>query len=166
MTEKEKAEWENGLLISPLDSSRFASPTKRKPILLSASILDKFSPGKHQSSDITVPESSTDFLDSSTLMPPSIIAPTLIFRYWLWRIVGHILGSIHMYTLTLRYTHISTFPGRSGTLVPVTHAARQCTAFNNLRSLAQSRRSRVCYCCERMETMCSFWQFRRLPEEI
>ena len=41
------------------------------------------------------------------------------------------------------YTTISTFPGRSGTLVPVTHAARECTASDDLRSLAQSRRSRV-----------------------
>jgi len=41
------------------------------------------------------------------------------------------------------YTHISTFPGCSGGFVPVTHAARECTAFGNLRSLAKSRRFRV-----------------------
>ena len=41
------------------------------------------------------------------------------------------------------YIPISTFPGRSGTLVPVTHAARECTASDDLRSLAQSRQSRV-----------------------
>ena len=52
------------------DSSKPASPTKRRPILLSASmsILDKFSLGKHRCSDITVPES---FSESSTLIPPS-----------------------------------------------------------------------------------------------
>jgi len=64
------------------------------------------------------------------------------------------------------YTTISTFPGRSGTLVPVTHAARECTAPGDLRSLTQSKWSRVRRCCERMESMCSFWQIWRLQEEI
>jgi len=47
------------------------SPTNRKPILLLASILDKFNLGKHQCSGITVPEFPTDFSESSTPMPPS-----------------------------------------------------------------------------------------------
>ena len=62
------------------------------------------------------------------------ITQTLIFLYRLWWIVGHIVGSI--------YTHISTFPGRSGGFVPVTHAARD-TPFGDLRSLAKSRWLRV-----------------------
>ena len=41
------------------------------------------------------------------------------------------------------YTHISSFPRRSGGFVPVTHAARECTAFGDLRSLAKSRWFRV-----------------------
>ena len=64
------------------------------------------------------------------------------------------------------HTHISTFLGCSGTLVPVTYAARECSTFGDLWSLAQSRRSRVCYCRERMESMCSFRQFWRLQKEI
>jgi len=42
------------------------SPTKQKPILFSASILEKFSLGKLQSSNITVPESPTVFSEPST----------------------------------------------------------------------------------------------------
>ena len=60
------------------------------------------------------------------------------------------------------YTHISTFLVHSGALVPVTHAARECTAFGDLRSLAQSR---VRCCRERMESMCSFRQLWRLQFE-
>ena len=73
--EKDKDDWENGSRTPLSDPSRPPSPTERKPILLSASILDKFSLGKHQSSDITVPESPTVFSVSSTLMPPSNYRP-------------------------------------------------------------------------------------------
>ena len=71
------------------------------------------------------------------------IAQTLIFLYQLWWIVGHILGSIHTHTLTLRLHPILAFPRRSGGFVPVTHAARECTAFGDLQSLAKSRWFRV-----------------------
>ena len=94
MTEKEKAEWENSLVTSPLDSSRFASPTKQKPILLSVSILDKWSSGKHQSSHITVLESPTDFSDSSTLMPPS----------------NHSNSHFLLLAITDRWTHLGINP--------------------------------------------------------
>jgi prephenate dehydrogenase (NADP+) len=59
------------------DSSRSPSPTqKRKPILLSASILDRFSLGKPQCSKLTVPESPTSSSNlSSTLTPPSNYRP-------------------------------------------------------------------------------------------
>jgi len=44
-------------------------PFHRKPILLSVFILDKFSLGKHQSSNITVPESLTVFPEPFTFLP-------------------------------------------------------------------------------------------------
>ena len=70
------------------------------------------------------------------------IAQTLIFLYQLWWIVGHILGDQSIRTpWRCGYTHISTFPGRIGGFVPVTHAARECTG--DLRSLAKSRWFRV-----------------------
>ena len=71
------------------------------------------------------------------------ITRTVIFLYQLWWIVGHILGSIHTHTLTLRLHPILAFPRRSGGFVPVTHAARECTAFGDLQSLAKSRWFRV-----------------------
>jgi len=43
--------------------------------MLSESILDKFSLGKHQCYDITVPESPTNFPESSSFMPPSNYGP-------------------------------------------------------------------------------------------
>ena len=67
--------WANGSTTSPSDSPRSPSPTKRKPILLSASILDKFSLGQQQSFNIIVPESPTHLTESSALMPPSNYRP-------------------------------------------------------------------------------------------
>ena len=50
-------------------------PFHRKPILLSVFILDKFSLGKHQSSNITVPESLTVFPEPFTFLPQSNYRP-------------------------------------------------------------------------------------------
>ena len=69
----EKDDRDNGSTTS--DPSRSPYLTERKPILLSTSILDKFSLGKRQSSDTAVPESSTDVSDSFTLVAPSNYRP-------------------------------------------------------------------------------------------
>jgi len=60
---------------TPSDSSRSSSSTKRMPILLSASILDKFSLGKPHSPNITIPESPAGFPPSFALTPPSNYRP-------------------------------------------------------------------------------------------
>jgi len=55
------------------------------------------------------------------------------------------------------YTHISTFPRRSGGFVPVTHAARECTAFGDLQSLAKSRWFRVGHLSRRLGNLAVRW---------
>lgn len=79
---EEEENGRNGITGSPTGStssslSGSASPTRRKPILLSASILDQFSMGKPQSSKIQVPDSPTSstFPLPVTLTPPSTYRP-------------------------------------------------------------------------------------------
>jgi len=111
--------------------------------LLSASILDRFSLGKLQSSDIQF-QYPLLFSQNLPLMLPSNYRPnshlslSAMVHYWAY------LG-INPYNTPwpCSYTHISTFPRRSGALVLVTHIVRECTAFGNLQSLAQSRRFRM-----------------------
>jgi len=92
--------------------------------LLSASILDRFSLGKLQSSDIQF-QYPLPFSQNLPLMLPSNYRPnshlslSAMVHYWAY------LG-INPYNTPwpCSYTHISTFPRRSGALVPVTHIVR------------------------------------------
>jgi len=69
ITEKEKYGWESGSTTSPSSPSRSPSPTKRKPILLSVSVLDEFS--------ITIP-----FMPPSNYRPNSHLSLSAMVDCW------------------------------------------------------------------------------------
>ena len=116
--EKEKYGWESDSTTSPSDPSRSPSPTKRKPILLSASILDKFS--------ITISESYW-FLRIFTAHATIKLSPKLSSSSISY---GGLLGTSWDQSIRTPWRcGYTRFPGRSGGFVPVTHIARECTAF-------------------------------------
>jgi len=100
--------------------------------------LDKFSLGKHQCSNITVPESPNDFPESSTLMLPLNYRPNshlyLLAMVDCWAHLG-INSYVHLdlvATPTFRlFLGVVKHLFRSLTLLE-----SECTAFGELRSLA------------------------------
>ena len=128
--------WENGPTTSPSDSSRSPSPTKRKLISTFSVYSWQIQFGQTPKFRYPVPVSPAVFSEPSTHATIQLSHLSLSAMVHCWRYLG-----INPYNTPwpCSYTHISTFPRRSGALVPVTHIVKECTAFGNLQSLAQSR---------------------------
>ena len=132
----------------------------RKPFLLSASILDKFSLGKHRSSDITVPE-------SLRFIPPSIYRSnshlSLLAMVDCWIHLG-INSYVHLDLATTSlfrlFLGVAEHLFQSLTLL---ESALHPTIYDHWH---RADNLEFVHCCKRMESMCSFWKIWRLQEEI
>ena len=135
--------WENSPTTSPSDSSRSPSPTKWKLISTFSVYSWQIQFGQTPKFRYPVPVSPAVFSEPSThatiQLSPQL--PSFSISY------GALLSISGDQSIQspwpCSYTHISTFPRRSGALVLVTHIVRECTALGNLQSLAQSRQFRM-----------------------
>ena len=140
---KERVQWARRAMFKRgaiIEKEKYGKTVQRRPLRISQDPLHLQSGNQFYFQRLFLTNSVSQFHSCHH----RTIAQTLIFLYQLWWIVGHILGDQSIRTpWRCGCTHISTFPGCSGGFVPVTHAARECTAFGDLRSLAKSRWFRV-----------------------